>query len=64
MEGFSGERLDKIMTVAYQHDMQQEVINVFSHLSNTQMQRVLVIVSQLPVNLKTIVLKDFEERIK
>lgn len=64
VEGFSGERLDKIMTVAYQHDMQQEVINVFSHLSNTQMQRVLVIVSQLPVNLKTIVLKDFEERIK
>jgi hypothetical protein len=64
VEGFSGERLDKIMTVAYQHDMQQEVISVFSHLSNTQMQRVLVIVSQLPVNLKTIVLKDFEERIK
>jgi hypothetical protein len=64
VEGFSGERLDKIMTIAYQHDMQQEVISVFSHLSNTQIQRVLVIVSQLPVNLKTIVLKDFEERIK
>jgi hypothetical protein len=64
VEGFSDERLDKIITIAYQHDMQQEVISVFSHLSNTQMQRVLVIVSQLPVNLKTIVLKDFEERIK
>jgi hypothetical protein len=64
VEGFSDDRMDKIITIAYQHDMQQEVISVFSHLSNTQMQRVLVIVSQLPVNLKTIVLKDFEERIK
>jgi hypothetical protein len=64
VEGFSDERLDKIITIAYQHDMQQEVISVFSHLSNKEMQRVLKIVSQLPINLKTTVLKDFEERIK
>jgi hypothetical protein len=41
-------RMDKIITIAYQHDMQQEVISVFSHLSNKEMQRVLKIVSQLP----------------
>ena len=44
--------MDKIITIAYQHDMQQEVISVFSHLSNKEMQRVLKIVSQLPINLK------------
>ena len=64
VEGFSDDRMDKIITIAYQHDMQQEVISVFSHLSNKEMQRVLKIVSQLPINLKTTVLKDFEERIK
>jgi hypothetical protein len=63
-KGFRMSRLDKIITIAYQHDMQQEVISVFSHLSNKEMQRVLKIVSQLPINLKTTVLKDFEERIK
>jgi hypothetical protein len=52
VEGFSDDRMDKIITIAYQHDMQQEVISVFSHLSNKEMQRVLKIVSQLPINLK------------
>lgn len=64
VEGFSDERLNKIITVAYQHDMQQEVLTVFTHLSRKEVERVLKIITQLPVNLKTIVLKDFEERIK
>ena len=64
VEGFTDERLNKIITVAYQHDMQQEVLTVFTHLSNKEIQRVFKIISQLPVHLKTKVLKDFEERIK
>lgn len=64
VEGFSDERLVKIITVAYQHDMQQEVLTVFTHLSPKEEQRILKIITQLPVNLKTTVLKDFEERIK
>lgn len=64
VEGFSDERLNKIITVAYQYNFQDEVLTVFSHLSNKEVQRVLKIISVLPVNLKTLVLKDFEERIK
>lgn len=64
VEGFSDERLQKIITVAYQHEMQQEVLTVFTHLSSKEMQRVLKIISILPVQLKTKVLTDFEQRIQ
>ena len=64
VEGFSDERLNKIITVAYQHSFQDEILTVFSHLSNKEVQRVLKIINQLPTTLKTKVLKDFEERIK
>lgn len=64
VEGFSDDRLNKIITVAYYHDLQHEVLTVFTHLSNKEVQRILRIISELPVSLKTKVLKDFEERIK
>ncbi len=64
VEKFSDERLNKIITVAYQLDIQVEVLTVFTHLSTKEVQRVLKIINQLPTSLKTKVLKDFNERIK
>ena len=64
VEGFSDERLNKIITVAYQHNLQDEVLTVFAHLSNKEVQRILKIINQLSASLKTKVLSDFEKRIK
>lgn len=64
VERFSDERIQKIITTAYQYNLQQEVIEVFVHLSPSETQRTLKIISILPVHFKTQVLKDFENRIQ
>lgn len=64
VEGFSDERLIKIITYAYNNNIHEEVLTVFSHLSAKEVQRILKIVTYLPVNLKTEVLTDFEKRIQ
>ena len=64
VEGFSDHRLSKIITIAYHHNLQQEVLMVFEHLSNKETVKVLDVVDKLPQILKLKVLKDFENRIK
>ncbi len=61
--GFSDERLVKIINFAYHHKLQNEVLTVFTHLTQKQVQRILKIVNQMPISIKSIVLKDFEHRI-
>ena len=63
VEGFSDERLSKIIQVAYHQKLQDEILLVFEHLSNKEMQKVLRVVNNLQNNLKEQVLKDFEQRI-
>ena len=63
VEGFTDDRLVKIISVAYKHNLQNEVLTVFTHLSNKEVQRVLKIMNQLPTTIKSTVLKDFEQRI-
>lgn len=64
VEGFDDSRLKRIISVAYQHDMQEEVLHVFSHLSDKEVRRTLKIIQQLPDLLSDKVLKDFEKRIQ
>ncbi len=63
VERFSDERLEKIITTAYQHQLQNEVLTVFTHLSKKEELRVLKIINLLPTSIKSTVLKDFEQRI-
>jgi hypothetical protein len=63
VEGYTLQRLMKIIETAYRLNLQDEVLRVFEHLSSPEVKRVLGVVSELPVNLKTNVLKDFEGRI-
>lgn len=64
VEGFSDERLNKIITLAYNNQEQEEVLNVFIHLNKKETQRILKVISYLPATLKTRVLQDFENRIQ
>lgn len=64
VEGFSEDRLSKIIKAAYLHKLQDEVLLVFEHLSNKEIQVVLRVVNNFPETLKEQVLKDFENRIK
>jgi uncharacterized protein (DUF2267 family) len=64
VEGFSDERLAKIIQVAYQHHIQDEVLLVFEHLSHRETQKVIKVVNSFPSTLKEKVLNDFENRIK
>ncbi|MFN8262854.1 MAG: hypothetical protein U0T07_04980 [Chitinophagales bacterium] len=64
IEGFTDERLSKIITVAYNFGKQDEILTVFSHQSNKEVQRIMRIVSVLPVQLKTQILQDFETRVQ
>lgn len=63
VEGFDDTRLKRIINVAYQFDMQEEVLTVFAHLSNKEVQRVLRIINTLPDVMRDKVLIDFETRI-
>jgi len=64
VEGFDDARLKRIISVAYQHDMQQEVLTVFTHQSDKEVKRILKIIQQLPDLLSDKVLKDFEKRMQ
>lgn len=64
VEGFSENRLTKIIEIAYQLKLQDEILLVFEHLSNKEIEKVLRVVNNLPNTLKAQVLKDFENRIK
>lgn len=63
IEGFTDERLQKIITVAYKHNLQNEVLQVFAHLSANQLQRILKIVLLLPNDIKDIVANDFKKKL-
>lgn len=64
VEGFSDERLAKIIETTYHHNMQEEILLVFEHLSQRETQKVIKIVNSFPSTLKEKVLNDFENRIK
>lgn len=64
VEGFSDERIRKIIDTAYHTQRQEEVLSVFMHLNSRNTQRILRIVATLPEPLKKKVLDDFEERLK
>lgn len=64
VEGFTDERLTKIITIAYNNNEQENVLSVFQHLNKNETQRILKIITFLPINLKTEILKDFENSIQ
>ncbi len=64
VEGFSDDKINKIITVAYTNGLEEEVLAVFSHLSTKEVQRTLRVISTLHVHIKTKVLADFENRIQ
>jgi hypothetical protein len=64
VEGFTEERLSKIIQVAYQYQLQEEILLVFEHLNNREIQKIIKVVNNLPNILKDKVLQDFENRIK
>ena len=63
VERFSDDRLQKIISTAYQFNLQDEVLTVFTHQSAKEVQRILRIISLFPIHLKTQILNDFEHRI-
>jgi hypothetical protein len=63
VEGFTNQKLEKIIKTAYDHHLQEEVLTVFSHMNNKEVMRTLNIISTLNVNEKTKILSDFEQRI-
>lgn len=63
VEGFTLDRLLKIIDTAYRLQLQDEVLRVFEHLSSPEVKRVLGVVSGMPDYIKENVLKDFEGRI-
>ncbi len=64
VEGFTDERLSKIIQVAYHHNLQEEVLLVFEHLHHRETQKVIKVVNHFPAALKEKILNDFENRIK
>lgn len=60
---FTDARLEKIIKTAYDTNLQDEVLTVFSHLSNKEIMRTFNIISTLHINIKTRILLDFEQRI-
>ena len=63
VEGFTLDRLLKIIETSYQMGMQDEVLRVFEYLSSPEVKRVLGLVNTMPDYMKNNVLNDFEGRI-
>jgi hypothetical protein len=63
VEGYTLDRLLKIIEKAYKLELQEEVLRVFEHLDSPQVKRVLGIVNSMPEYIKENVLQDFEGRI-
>lgn len=64
VERFTDDKLEKIIKKAYQENLQDEILSVFVQQSSNEVQRILRIINELPEQLKTKVIKDFENRIQ